>query len=135
MNALALTHNEVYYFSIKIAFVHRGSVFVAVFTEALCDLPNYGNNSRTCERKKLTKLFGCSVPHRGTRHEAWAGSQADNINFESLGIAGSFGVRECINITVKNGVLYQKLSHYDFYCSISLLTGSSICFNIILVML
>lgn len=67
MNALALTHNEVYYFSIKIAFVHRGSVFVAVFTEALCDLPNYGNNSRTCERKKLTKLFGCSVPHRGTR--------------------------------------------------------------------
>lgn len=66
MNALALMHNEVYYFSIKIAFVHRGSVFAAVFTEALCDLPNYGNNSRTCERKKLTKLFGCSVPHRGT---------------------------------------------------------------------
>lgn len=66
MNALALTHNEVYYFSIKIGFVHRGSVFVAVFTEVLCDLPNYGNNSRACERKKLTKLFGCSVPHRGT---------------------------------------------------------------------
>lgn len=64
--SMALTHNEVCYFSIKIASVHHGSVFVAGFTEALCDLQKYGNNSRTCERKKLTKLFGCSVPHRGT---------------------------------------------------------------------